>query len=125
MFSLFDGCDYLDMVPENDIETIETIFEKREQAEEWFKKLSFLSDKRDCFCSNESCLCRTDEIVTGQYVRQTYPLSNVYCWDGLFIGDGLQMSQSPMGIFGRLPNFIRLSVIVISFSQEQIEKCIT
>ena len=26
-------CDYLDMVPEKDIQTIETIFEKREDAE--------------------------------------------------------------------------------------------
>ena len=32
----FSSCDsYLDIVPKNDIETIETIFEKREQAELW------------------------------------------------------------------------------------------
>ena len=34
----FSSCsNYLDIVPENDIETIETIFEKREQAELWLK----------------------------------------------------------------------------------------
>lgn len=33
----FPGCNYLDVVPNNDIETIETIFEKRDQAENWFK----------------------------------------------------------------------------------------
>lgn len=32
LISLFSGCDYLDVVPDNDIETIETIFEKRDQA---------------------------------------------------------------------------------------------
>lgn len=37
LISLFSGCDYLDVVPDNDIETIETIFEKRDQAENWFK----------------------------------------------------------------------------------------
>ena len=33
---VLSGCDYLDFVPENDIETVETIFEKREEAREWF-----------------------------------------------------------------------------------------
>ena len=33
---LFSGCgDYLDMVPEKDIETVETIFERRRSAENW------------------------------------------------------------------------------------------
>ena len=40
---LCSGCDYLDMVPEDDIETVETIFEKRENAETWLKSCySFL-----------------------------------------------------------------------------------
>ena len=34
----FTGCKgYLDVVPDNDIETIETTFEKREDAYTWFK----------------------------------------------------------------------------------------
>ena len=36
LFSLlFAGCDYLDMVPEKDIETVESIFEMRSNAEKW------------------------------------------------------------------------------------------
>ena len=32
----FSSCnDYLDLVPKNDITTIETTFEKREDAEQW------------------------------------------------------------------------------------------
>ena len=34
---LLPGCDYLDMVPEKDIETVESIFEQRTKAEAWWK----------------------------------------------------------------------------------------
>ncbi|MFR5658290.1 MAG: hypothetical protein ACLUDU_10045, partial [Butyricimonas faecihominis] len=63
----------------------------------------------------------TDEIVTGQYVRQTYPLSNVYCWDGLFIGDGLQMSQSPYGDIWQTSQFYT-AIRYCNIFFEQIEK---
>ena len=37
-FVSFTGCQkYLDVVPDNDIETIEVTFEKREDAYTWFK----------------------------------------------------------------------------------------
>ena len=34
---LFPGCTFLDVVPEGNIESIESNFEKRDQTENWFK----------------------------------------------------------------------------------------
>ena len=109
------------MVPENDIETIETIFEKREQAEEWFKSCHSYLIKEIASVVMNPAYAGTDEIVTGQYVRQTYPLSNVYCWDGLFIGDGLQMSQSPYGDIWQTSQFYT-AIRYCNIFFEQIEK---
>ena len=34
---LLTGCDYLNRVPEKDIETVESLFEQRTKAESWWK----------------------------------------------------------------------------------------
>ena len=34
---LLSGCTYLDVVPKGDIENVESIFEKRKSAKNWFK----------------------------------------------------------------------------------------
>ena len=94
---LFAGCNYLDMVPEDDIETVETIFEKREQAEDWLKTCYVFLQQELPSIHNNPAYTGTDEIVVGQYIRSTYSSNNLYCWDGLFIGDGLQMVQNPYG----------------------------
>lgn len=120
-FLFLTGCDYLDMVPENDIETIETIFEKREQAAEWFKSCHSYLIKEIASVVMNPAYAGTDEIVTGQYIRQTYPLSNNYCWDGLFIGDGLQMSQSPYGDIWQTSQFYT-AIRYCNIFFEQIEK---
>lgn len=92
--SLF-GCNYLDVVPENDIETIESNFEKRESADKWFKYChTFLSTYSSSVLNNPAYMA-TDEVVAGDYTRQ-FPLS-LTTFHGLFIGDGLQMAQSPFG----------------------------
>lgn len=86
---LLGGCDYLDVVPEGDIETTEMIFEKREKADRWlftaYSTLSLLA-----FTNGNPAFLGADEYVTGNYMRNT--LEN---FDGLYIGDGLQMSQAP------------------------------
>lgn len=120
-FLFLTGRDYLDMVPENDIETIETIFEKREQAAEWFKSCHSYLIKEIASVVMNPAYAGTDEIVTGQYIRQTYPLSNNYCWDGLFIGDGLQMSQSPYGDIWQTSQFYT-AIRYCNIFFEQIEK---
>lgn len=85
------GCgDYLDMVPEDDIETIETIFEQKAQAEYWFKTCyQFLQNNVGSSASDPS-FTGADEVVAGEYWRTARPA-------GFLIGDGLQMSQSPYG----------------------------
>ena len=91
--SLFSGCNYLDVVPDNDIETIETIFEKRDQAENWFKFChTFLMPYTASIISNPA-YTGADEVVAGDFIRQQFN----YNWAGFYIGDGLQMSADPYG----------------------------
>ena len=88
---LFEGCkDYLDLVPEKDIETVETVFEKRENADDWLKSCySYLAEEL-ASCSGNPAIFGSDEVVSGEYVRG---------WEttivGFKIADGLQMSQEP------------------------------
>lgn len=92
------GCDYLDTVPENDIETIETIFEKKEKVEEWLDACHlYLADVLTNFAGNPA-YTGADEVVAGEYARQ-YFIRNGSSqeWNGLLIGDGLQMAQYPYG----------------------------
>ncbi|MEO5116573.1 RagB/SusD family nutrient uptake outer membrane protein [Bacteroides ovatus] len=84
---------YLDVVPDNDIETIETTFEKREDAYTWFKTCYSMitmdiSDINAC-----PAFWGTDEVVADDYIRLTNPNS----MPGLMIADGIQMAQSPYG----------------------------
>ncbi len=92
LIALFSGCNYLDVVPENDIETIESNFEKKESASKWFKYChTFLMYYTTSVITNPAFM-GTDEVVAGDFTRQ-------FNWNytGLFIGDGLQMAQSPYG----------------------------
>lgn len=88
---LFGGCSYLDVVPEGDIETTEMIFEKREKADRWlftaYSTLSLLA-----MTNGNPAFLGADEYATGNYLRTNF--DNL---DGLYIGDGLQMSQTPYG----------------------------
>ncbi|MDE7074214.1 MAG: RagB/SusD family nutrient uptake outer membrane protein, partial [Odoribacter sp.] len=85
------GCNnYLDLVPEKDIETIETVFEKRENADEWLKGCySFLAQEL-ASCSGNPAMFGSDEVVSGEYVRN-FGITII----GFKIADGLQMAQEP------------------------------
>ena len=91
LFSVISGCsNYLDVVPDNDIETIETTFEKREGAYSWFKTCYSMitmdiSDIMTC-----PAYWGTDEVVADDYIR----LNNPTVMPGIMIADGLQMAQS-------------------------------
>ena len=92
----FSSCDsYLDIVPKNDIETIETIFEKREQAELWLKTCYVMMANHISSVIVNPAFTGADEVVAGEYTRQLYTTQNLWQWYGLFIGDGLQMVQDP------------------------------
>lgn len=93
----FSGCSYLDMVPEKDIETLETIFEKREQAQEWFKSCHAQLQEQCASVVKDPAYAGADELVAGEFIRKTWNYKNAYCWNGLFIGDGVQMVQTPYG----------------------------
>lgn len=92
LVALFSACNYLDVVPENDIETIETNFEKRESATKWFKYCHTFLNTYSSSVINNPAYMGTDEVVAGDFIRR-------YGWNytGLFIGDGLQMAQNPYG----------------------------
>ena len=90
---LLPGCNYLDMVPEKDIETIESIFEQRTKVESWWKGLyGGLNLLFSGFEDNIAYL-GADEFVTCQELYS----STLYHLDGLKVADGLQMSQNPYG----------------------------
>lgn len=90
---LLPGCNYLDMVPEKDIETIESLFEQRTKVENWWKGLySELNMIFANFRVNVAYL-GADEFVTCQALYN----DAIYNLDGLKVADGLQMSQNPYG----------------------------
>ena len=90
---LLAGCDYLDAVPEKDIETIESIFEQRTKVEAWWKRLYVgLNDAFSDIRGNTAYL-GSDEFVTCQALYN----SSTYSLDGLKVANGLQMSQDPYG----------------------------
>ena len=103
---LFPGCDYLDMVPEKDIETVESIFEQRSKVEVWWKGLySELNNVFASIATNTSYM-GADEFVTCQALYN----SSLYQLDGLKVADGQQMSQNPYGaIWYKMYTIIRNS----------------
>lgn len=82
------SCNYLDMVPEKDIETIETIFERRTDVENWWVALygefNFFRGNAGYY----SPFLGADEYIASPYLQK----SNL---GGLQIASGLQMSQQP------------------------------
>lgn len=76
---LLPGCNYLDMVPEKDIETIESLFEQRTKVELWWKGLyAELNNIFADFRVNTAYL-GADEFVTCQALHN----STMYNLDGL------------------------------------------
>lgn len=89
------GCNYLDMVPEDDIETIETIFEKREDAEEWLKTC-YVALQNNCGSVNyDPAFTGADEVVCCEAYKSTGQGQNER--KGPYISEGLQTSQKPFG----------------------------
>ena len=77
---LLSGCNYLDMVPEKDIETIESIFEQKTKVEQWWKAL--YSDLNILFASfkTNNAYTGADEFVTCQAL---YNAASHLALDGL------------------------------------------
>ena len=80
---LFPGCDsFLDIVPEEDMTTLNTIFETRTQAEEWLRSCYVFLQDPVGFPNNEAFV-GADEFVAGDYAR------NLDIFAGLSISSGL------------------------------------
>ena len=88
----FGGCNYLDLVPEDDTETTESIFTNRAKADLWLYTAYIGLMNIPSFNTNPMFL-GADEYTTGNYLRN----NSEEWYDGLFIADGLQMSQDPYG----------------------------
>ena len=63
---LLTGCDYLNRVPEKDIETVESLFEQRTKAESWWKGLYGEVNTVLTSLTNNTSFLGADEFVTCQ-----------------------------------------------------------
>ena len=91
---LAGGCNYLDIVPENDIKTIETIFEQRSQVDAWvatcYRNVPSLA-----LVTTNVAYAGADELVGNDNHRYVGDML-AGTMDGLLIGDGLQSVVSPI-----------------------------
>ena len=91
---LAGGCNYLDIVPEDDIQTVETIFEQRTQVDQW---VATCYRNVPTFASIPHNVAYTgaDELVGNDIHRYSGNMITGTI-DGFKIGDGLQSALSPI-----------------------------
>ena len=99
------GCDsFLDIVPEEDMTTLNSVFETRDDALLWLQSCyTFLQNSTPCLSGNEAFL-GADEVVTGDYQRNRG-------WIGLNIGAGLHWIR--MVIFGQKDTVLMVKEIIM------------
>lgn len=91
---LWTGCDYLDIVPENDVKSIETVFEQRAQVDNWvatcYRNMAGMAD-----LTSNVAITGADELVGNDIHRQGggFTAPPIY---GFQIGDGLQSALNPI-----------------------------
>ena len=96
MALLFYGCDYLDMVPEKDIETVESVFEQRANADTWLRGIYTQVIGIVSSLSENEAYLGADEFVSGEYMRNFYQ-GGEYNFPGFKIAEGAQMAHKPYG----------------------------
>lgn len=84
--------DYLDVVPVNDITTIESMFEKRVDAEQWLQTCYVFMTIYAAEELHNPAYLGADEFCGGDYIRKN---EEEYA-EALGIGDGLQGSNAPL-----------------------------
>lgn len=92
---LLGGCgDFLDIVPEKDMTTIDTDFETRDEAYNWFKSCHmFLQNTIADVTFNEG-VAGSDEVVYGSYLH-TGSQNSADDFPGTYIATGMQNSLNP------------------------------
>lgn len=94
---LLTGCNFLDMVPENDIETIESIFETRQNASTWLDgTYAMVCDFYPNFAQNVAYF-GADEFVACQKLMDESGGDGKYDYPGFQIAAGYQKAQLPFG----------------------------
>ena len=95
-FFLFSACDsWLDIVPEEDMTTLDTEFETRNEAEEWLRSCYiFLQEPVPSIMENEAFF-GADEFVACDYVRSIIDGNQRPVFAGLMIGSAMQTSLDP------------------------------
>lgn len=94
----FSSCnDYLDLVPKNDITTIETTFEKREDAEQWMKTCMSMRDNDLSGLYYNPAFWGSDEVVADDYTHIEGLGSMKDYIPGIMIAEGKQKTQNPYG----------------------------
>lgn len=96
---LISGCEYLDMVPEKDIETLDTQFEQRSTADTWINGLYGAAAQTFGNYGQNPIFLATDEFVTGEPLQKLIWTGNKLMYPGFRVANGLQMSQDPYGNF--------------------------
>lgn len=91
--AVFTACgDYLDQVPEKDVETFESIFERKSKADVWLTQATeLMADSYFFGFGDNASLGGADEFVAGDYARDKAWLKEFN------IASGLQLSQNPIG----------------------------
>ena len=91
---LAGGCgDFLDIVPDNDIKSIETIFEQRSQVDQWVATCYRNMSNNASLVSN-AAYTGADELVGNDRLRYSMGVNGNM--EGLLIGDGVQSALSPI-----------------------------
>ena len=94
----FTSCnDYLDLVPKNDITTIETTFEKREDAEQWMKTCMSMRDNDLSGLYYNPTFWGLDDVVADHYTHIEGIGAMKDYIPGIMIAEGKQKTQNPYG----------------------------
>lgn len=95
---LMSGCNgYLDVVPKNDITTINTTFEKREDAYDWLKTCFSMRDDDIANVYQNPAFWGTDEVVADDYTHEEGIGKDKDYIPGFMISEGNQKTQNPYG----------------------------
>ncbi len=88
---------YLDEVPKSDITTIETTFEKREDAEQWLMTCMSFRDYALADVSVNPAFWGSDEVVADEYTHTEGLGKEKDNIPGVMIAEGNQKTQNPYG----------------------------
>ena len=93
-YFLLTGCDsWLDIVPEEDMTTIDSDFETREEAYNWFKSCYVFLEWSIADVKINEAFVGSDEFVYGSYLLNSAVNSPLF--EGAYIATGMQNSLNP------------------------------